>query len=57
MLKHDQYANLSVTSSESNQEIKIPFFPIKKSYKYVGIHIARNGDLKQQIQDLQKKKH
>jgi hypothetical protein len=55
MLKHNQHDNLRVTSSETNHEMEILFLPINKSYKYVGIHISLNGDLKQQIQDLQDK--
>jgi hypothetical protein len=54
-LTNDNISLLSVTSSDDNTITKIPFIPINQSYKYVGIHITLDGNMHQQIQDLQSK--
>jgi hypothetical protein len=54
-LSNDNTRPLSVTRSDNNTITTIPFIPINQSYKYVGIHIALDGNMGQQIKDLQSK--
>jgi hypothetical protein len=54
-LENTQHENLKVKCSETNLEMQIPFLPTNKSYKYVGVQIAFDGNPKNQINDLQSK--
>jgi hypothetical protein len=47
--------DLEVISSGNNTTMTIPFLPVNKAYKYVGIQIALDGNMDQQVQDLQTK--
>jgi hypothetical protein len=42
-------------SSENQKQLVIPVLNTNKSYKYVGIHIALDGNMTSQINDLQEK--
>jgi hypothetical protein len=45
--------NLHVRNSETNQTMLIPQISTSTSYKYVGVQIALDGNMTQQIKDLQ----
>jgi hypothetical protein len=48
---------LHIRSSGSNEINTIPQTSPKESYKYVGVHIALNGNMDAQVKDLSKKCH
>jgi hypothetical protein len=54
-LEHTKHENLKIKCSETNVDMQIPFLPIDKSYKYVGIQIAVDGNKKKNIEDLHTK--
>jgi hypothetical protein len=49
------FKQLQVTSSDNHKQMIIPILKTNCSYKYVGIHIALDGNMKSQILDLQTK--
>jgi hypothetical protein len=49
------FSNLQVTSSDNHKQLVIPVLKTNSSYKYVGIHIALDGNMTAHIQDLQTK--
>jgi hypothetical protein len=49
------FTQLLVTSSDNHKQLVIPILKTNCSYKYVGLHIALDGNMTEQALDLQKK--
>jgi hypothetical protein len=54
-LRQPTFTQLNVNSSDNQKQLVIPVLNINKLYKYVGIHIALDGNMTSQINDLQEK--
>jgi hypothetical protein len=55
ILNHKTDCTRSIRSSDTNKQSIIPQLKTPEAYKYVGVQIAPDGNMKAQIQDLQKK--
>jgi hypothetical protein len=55
VLKNNTPDDLKVVSSDYKQTMSIPFLPTNQSYKYVGIQIALDGNMNDQLEVLYNK--
>jgi hypothetical protein len=55
IIQQNNNQSLYITNSDTNTTLSVPQISYKEAYKYVGVHIALDGNMEQQITALRNK--